>query len=80
VTTIAEAALEAYCKDLDAKRNAALELAVRFGGIAGSHHKTWVIDQMCRALLAESYPQFVLKVSTGDEGIDTYEWQTGIAP
>lgn len=28
----------------------ALEYAVHFGGIDGEHHKTWVIDQMVRAL------------------------------
>lgn len=28
----------------------ALEMAVRFGGIDGDHHKDWVIDQMVRAL------------------------------
>jgi hypothetical protein len=28
----------------------ALEFAVRYGGIDGAHHKTWVIDQMVRAL------------------------------
>lgn len=28
----------------------ALRLAESFGGIDGDHHKTWVIDQMVRAL------------------------------
>ena len=28
----------------------ALDFAVRYGGIDGAHHKTWVIDQMVRAL------------------------------
>lgn len=28
----------------------ALDLAVTYGGIDGAHHKTWVIDQMVRAL------------------------------
>ncbi len=28
----------------------ALGIAVRLGGIDGDHHKTWVIDQMVRAL------------------------------
>lgn len=28
----------------------ALELAVRYKGIDGAHHKDWVIDQMVRAL------------------------------
>lgn len=28
----------------------ALELAVKYGGIDGDHHKAWVIDQMVRRL------------------------------
>jgi hypothetical protein len=28
----------------------ALDVAVRYGGIDGDHHKRWVIDQMIRAL------------------------------
>lgn len=28
----------------------AIDLAVRYGGIDGDHHKVWVIDQMVRAL------------------------------
>lgn len=28
----------------------ALDLATRYGGIDGGHHKQWVIDQMVRAL------------------------------
>lgn len=28
----------------------ALDLAVRYGGTDGDHHKAWVIDQMVRAL------------------------------
>lgn len=26
----------------------ALDIAKRYGGIDGDHHKAWVIDQMCR--------------------------------
>jgi hypothetical protein len=28
----------------------ALEIAIRSGGVDGSHHKMWTIDQMVRAL------------------------------
>lgn len=28
----------------------ALDIAVRYGGNDGAHHKDWVIDQMVRAL------------------------------
>lgn len=30
----------------------ALAIAVQFGGIDGSHHRAWAIDQMVRALTA----------------------------
>lgn len=35
---------------MDEKIARALEIAVRYGGIDGGHHKMWVIDQMVRAL------------------------------
>lgn len=72
--------LKAYLRNLDAKLDAALEVAMRFGGIDGDHHKTWVIDQMVRALTGDSYPQFVMKACAGEDGALTYTWETGIAP
>lgn len=60
----------------------ALTLAVRYGQIDGAHHKAWVIDQMCRALVGtdDAYRQFVAEACTGDEGPHTYDWNEGIAP
>jgi len=52
----------------------ALWIAWQYGCIDG-HHKMWVIDQMVRALTADSYKDWVKKYD-GRE----YEWQTGIAP
>jgi len=60
--------------------DAAIEIANRFGQIQGSDHKMWVIDQMLRALLGEDYEKFVREANEGDDGPDTYEWDTGIAP
>lgn len=37
----------------------ALELAFSYGQIDGSHHKTWTIDQMVRALTGENYENFI---------------------
>lgn len=34
----------------DSRIKLALEFGVKYGGIDGDHHKTWVIDQMIRAL------------------------------
>lgn len=63
----------------------ALSIAFRFGGIDGAHHKTWVIDQMVRALLTDEgddgeYERFVRMAKAGEDGPDTYEWDEGIAP
>jgi hypothetical protein len=53
----------------------AIEVAERYGGIDGGHHKQWVIDQMIRALKAHKYEEWV----EGWEG-DEDEWDVGIAP
>jgi hypothetical protein len=58
----------------------ALTVALRYGGIDGDHHKTWVIDQMVRALTGDDYETWVQSACFGDDGPDTYEWSTGIAP
>lgn len=61
---------------------AALDVAEQYGGIDGDHHKTWVIDQMVRALLGneETYSEWVCYCKNGEDGPDTYSWETGIAP
>ena len=53
-----------------------------YGQFDGSHHKTWVIDQMVRALhdTEDDYNQWVADYCDGEDGPETYEWDTGIAP
>ena len=69
----------------------AIELAVRFGGIDGDHHKAWVIDQMVRALCggrkdgdsytkSKEYEKLVEDARSGEDGPETYSWEEGIAP
>jgi len=60
---------------------AALEMA-RVGQEDGAHHKTWVIDQMVRALTGSDYEAWVLAYEDMDDGFDdgAYHWDTGIAP
>lgn len=58
----------------------ALNLIERYGGIDGEHHKTWVIDQVARALLGDRYDAWVVEMKTGSDGSDTYGWDVGIAP
>lgn len=72
--------LEAGMNVFKERINKALEIALRYGGIDGAHHKTWVIDQMARVLTAHKYDEWVNKAKDGPEGPDTYEWDEGIAP
>lgn len=58
----------------------ALDIIVQYGGIDGAHHKTWVIDQVTRILTDENYEQFVKESCYGEDGENTYEWDTGITP
>ena len=62
---------------------AAVEVAHRYGGIDGAHHKQWVIDQMLRAILTpERYAEFIRTYPEGPNGEpDIYDpWDEGIAP
>jgi hypothetical protein len=65
----------------------AIEIAVKYGGTDGAHHKDWVIDQMVRALATDpddpdctNYEDIVREAKAGEDGTDTYEWSVGIAP
>lgn len=58
----------------------AVDLAVAYGGIDGSHHKDWVIDQMVRVLSGDEYDDVVRNACNGEDGPNTYEWDIGIAP
>lgn len=46
---------------------AAIDLAVRYGGIDGDHHKRWVIDQMVRVLAGDDYGRIVAEAKDGEE-------------
>ena len=39
-----------------------IELAIKYGGIDGSHHKLWVIDQMVRVLAGKKYKQIYILI------------------
>lgn len=58
----------------------AIDIAVKYGGIDGAHHKAWVIDQMVRALAGDHYKRVVAEAKAGDDGPETYGWDEGIAP
>lgn len=59
----------------------ALKIAWSYGQIDGNHHKTWVIDQMVRALCGsdKEYSDWINSYETPD-GEDYWEWDIGIAP
>lgn len=60
--------------------DAAVEVAIRYGGIDGAHHKAWVIDQMLRHLLGGSYDEVIAESCLDDDGNVAYEHDVGIPP
>jgi hypothetical protein len=52
----------------------------RFGGIDGDHHKQWVLDQVVRVLTGPGYDAWVTAQKAGEDGPESYSWDTGIAP
>lgn len=73
-------ARDARLADLEERIRAALQVIVNYGCVDGAHHKMWVIDQAMRSLTGEQYEAFVSSYCNGENGPDTYEWDTGIAP
>jgi len=59
---------------------AATQMIYLNGGIDGAHHKDWVLDQTLRILAGDNYDQLVIDAKAGEDGADTYEYSTGIAP
>jgi len=70
----------------------ALKIAGRYSQNDSAQHKSWVIDQMVRALtdcpettsgvLGESleYTEFVADCKAGDDVPETYSWDEGTPP
>lgn len=59
---------------------AALDMAIRYGGINGAHHKSWAIDQTIRVLAGDDYDRVIAESCDGEDGPNTYEHDVGIAP
>ena len=63
-----------------------LDLIGQYGGVDGSHHKQWVLDQIVRTILGEqeAYKIWVNcynnVVNSDGEEEEYDEWDTGIAP
>jgi len=58
----------------------AIDMALGYGGFDGGHHKMWTIDQMLRILSGGEYTKLVAEACDGEDGPNTYEWDTGVAP
>ena len=58
----------------------AINIIIEYSGIDGSHHKTWVIDQVLRILADDNYNQIIKDNCYGEDGLETYHWDCGIAP
>jgi len=67
-------------EELQGRVDDALDMAYNNAQYDGSHHKMWVIDQMVRILAGDEYELFVSNHNDGEDGEDTYSWDTGIAP
>ena len=57
----------------------AVEMIFRYGSIDGGMHKQWLIDQILRILVTD-YDYWISEYKKGEDGPETYEWDTGIAP
>lgn len=63
----------------ETKIQQALDLIKQCGGIDGAHHKQWLLDQVVR-ILSSNYDLWVADYEYGEDGPQTYEWDTGIIP
>lgn len=75
------------------KKADALKVAYCYANIDGANHKAWVIDQMVRALCGckynfkterygenGKYQIWVKRHNQGEDGLETYSWDRGVAP
>lgn len=58
----------------------AIEVLLEIGQEDGEHHKMWTIDQALRILAGDDYEATIAGYCDGEDGPETYGWDTGIAP
>lgn len=58
----------------------ALDLIREYGGHDGAHHKDWVLDQVVRVLTGDDYEAWVAETKSGEDGPETYGYETGTPP
>jgi hypothetical protein len=79
--------------EVEHKIEMALAVITCSGGVDGSHHKQWTLDQVVRALtgskvedglvvgdVTDGYREWLRQFRAGDDGPETYDWDEGIAP
>lgn len=72
---------EQQVPETDAERvQLATDLILNHGWVDGDHHKMWVLDQVLRLLVGDRYDQVIDEYCAGEDGPETYSWDTGIAP
>lgn len=57
-----------------------LELIFEYGGIDGSHHKQWLINEIVKKITGDKYQEWVNEYQDGEDGPQTYIWDEGINP
>jgi len=57
-----------------------LDILLEYGTFDGDFHKMYAIDQAVRILTGDNYDKIITEFCAGEDGADTYEWDTGIAP
>jgi hypothetical protein len=67
-------------ESIDDRVELAIEVLLENGQVDGDHHKMWTIDQALRCLLGDDYEATIAGYCDGEDGPETYEWDTGIAP
>lgn len=72
--------INALVEDYPESVRSAIAIGISYGNIDGDHHKMWVIDQMLRTLVGDKYDALIAAHNDGEDGPDTYGWDTGIAP
>jgi hypothetical protein len=65
---------------LNSNIQSAIDFIFQYGGIDGSHHKQWTLDQVLRILTDNNYENLVKEYMSGEDGKFTYDWDEGIAP
>lgn len=58
----------------------ALAVLTEYGQVDGAHHLRWVIDQAVRALTGTGYDRTIAEYCAGEDGPETYHWDTGTPP